>query len=387
MKVLIITQQTIPHSGGLSTHIETLSNSLQANGHEVKLIQGGSFQPKKLTKGLRLIATLGDRDKFVEKNFNDLLNNLSNNIQKEINEFQPDIIHSHDVYASYAALQSNNIEIDKLIQTIHGPALYEAQMGGVDKKPRFKNIIIKCENETFKKINNFIAVDTGQANILINDYNVNKHKISIIYNGVDVDEVKKFTANPIVNFKITQPYFLVPRRLVEKTGVRYAIEALAKLKNKNVFLVIAGHGPQLDALQNLANNLKISSRVKFLGAIKRESLMYLYSRAIAVIVPSIPASGVIEATSLSVTEAMAAGTVPIASDIGGLAELIDNDLTGILVPPANSSELAIAMDEISINENKRNNLIKNASKKVVEDYSSRVWLNKIINRYSNMLVK
>lgn len=385
MKVLIITQQTIPHSGGLSTHIETLCNALVKKGHTVKLIQGGASQPNRFAKGLRLILSLGNKDKFVSENFKHLLKNLSHKIASVIAEFQPDVIHSHDVYASYAALGLKNIEINKLVQTIHGPALYEAQMGGVDKRPLFKNIIIECENKTFKTFKNFIAVDTGQANILVDDYNVDRNKIEVIYNGVDVDEVRKFAGNPVEDFNITQPFFLVPRRLVEKTGVRYAIEALAKINSKNALLVIAGQGPLLNDLKDLAQKLNIESRVIFLGAVKRESLMYLYSKAIAVIIPSIPASGVVEATSLSVTEAMAAGSVPIASNIGGLAELIDDGLTGVLVPPADSNKLASAMNEILLDTSNRDFLINNASKKVVEDYSSSVWFDKVEILYNNMI--
>lgn len=383
MKILIITQQTIPHSGGLSTHIETLVNCLKKEGNEVRLIQGGDAQPTKWHKIRRLVLSFGNKDKFITNNFKHLLANLTKKIQKEIKEFSPDIIHSHDVYASFAALQTSNLNIDQILQTIHGPALYEAQMGGVDKKPNFKNVIIESEKQTFSKLKQFIAVDTGQANILINDYGVDPSLIKVIFNGVDVDEVQKFSSNKI-SWNIKTPYFLVPRRLVEKTGVRYAIEAIALMENKSCSLYIAGQGPLLEKLKSLTKDLGVENRVFFLGAVERKSLMPLYAKAVGVIVPSIPASGVVEATSLAVTEAMAAGSIPIASNIGGLAELIENGVTGILFPHSNALELAKSMDSLLADKAYGEAIKDRAKVKVNDDYSSDAWLQKIKTIYKSM---
>ncbi|HVI48417.1 MAG TPA: glycosyltransferase family 4 protein [Chitinophaga sp.] len=380
MKVLITTQQRIPHSGGLSTHVEILIAELKANGHEVRLIQGGMAQSPKWAKALRLLLTLGDKNRFVSQNFKAVLHRITQLVTAEISHFKPDVIHTHDVYASYAVLQCRNLNGTPVIQTVHGPALYEAQMGGADKLPAYKQLIIDCETLSFQRVQHFIAVDSGQAAILKEDYGVDPTKIDVMFNCVNVGEVRSM-AKETVDLPVKQPYFLVPRRLVEKTGVRYAIEALALVKDQECQLAIAGQGPLRKDLEDLAANLNMTSRVVFLGPVPRNRLLPLFAKAKGVIVPSVPASGVIEATSLAVTEAMAAGTVPVASAIGGLAELIEHNNTGLLVKPANAQDLANAMDTLLHNAGRRDELIKNATSKVEGDYSSLNWMNKIVKIY------
>lgn len=384
MKILIITQQKIPHSGGLSTHIGLLISGLLKKGHEVKLVSGNDCHDGKIKKAIRLVKHFKNDDEVKYKNFKSMLSTLSRKIEKEIIEFQPDVIHSHDVYASYAYYQIDQKHIKAtILQTIHGPALYEAQMGGVDAYPKFKNLIIQCEKTAFENIKHFIAVDSGQKAILVNDYKVPGSLIEVIFNGVDVDEVRELSKIGS-GYNPEKTFFLVPRRLVEKTGVRYAIEAMTKMKNKNNILVIAGNGPLRKELEELTNKLNLNDRVVFLGAIPREKLMSLFAKAKAVIIPSVPVKGVIEATSLAVTEAMAVGTVPVASNIGGLAELIEDAKTGYLVEPFSSIDLANKLDGILENEEGYNRVVQAGLLKVEEDYSVEVWLNKVILLYKGL---
>ena len=94
-----------------------------------------------------------------------------------------------------------------------------------------------------------------------------------------------------------------------------------------------------------------------------------------------PASGVVEATSLAVVEAMACGTIPIASNIGGLAELIDDDRTGLLVPPGDGDALAEAMTRAADDPALRDRLIAAASEKARRDYDTAPWLARVVDVY------
>lgn len=383
MKILVVTQQKIPHSGGLSTHVEILMDALKNAGHEAHLIQGGAAQPSKLSKLFCLLTAFGNKDLYISRNFKAVLKRIKGMVEQELSSFRPDVIHTHDVYASYAVLDAVKNKNVPVVQTVHGPALYEAQMGGVDKLPAYKQVIIDCETAAFKKVKYFIAVDTGQADILVNDYGVSRDKISVIFNCVNVEEVKELSVTN-AELPVSGPFMLVPRRLVEKTGVRYAVEAMSLLKDKKSQLVIAGQGPLRADLEKLAEQLNVTDRVKFLGAVPRPQLLPLFAKAKCVIVPSVPASGVVEATSLAVTEAMAAETVPVASGIGGLAELIENDVTGVLVQPADARALASAIDKLLEDDAYRNGIIKNATLKVDKDYSSHAWLRKVTGIYQQL---
>ena len=344
MKVLIATQLVIPHVGGSGTHVQELIVALEASGHEVHLIHGGQTELPRWYRALRLATFLGNWQKYTPWHLQCLLGRQGRFIRRELDAFRPDIIHCHDVYAASVAVEVAASAVP-VVLTVHGPALYEAEMMGAEKKPRFRQMILDCERRAMAGAQHLIAVDTLEAKILREDYGVDPAKITVIFNCVDVHKLRRICESEPF-FQPGGPYFLVPRRLVAKTGVRYAIEAMARLNRPDVHLVIAGDGPLRGELEQLGTSLGIASRVHFLGPVPRERLIPLFARAQAVVVPSVPASGVIEATSLAVTEAMACGTVPLASGIGGLAELIENEKTGLLVPPGDPEALAEAMRRI-----------------------------------------
>jgi len=338
----------------------------------------------RVEKALRLIASLGNRDRMTSGAFLSMLRSLRNHVSSCVASSRPDIIHCHDVYASSAVISIATDNSIPILQTVHGPALYEAQMGGVDKQPCLREIIIQCERDAFQGVGHYICVDSGQAQILKDDYYVPNDRISVIFNCIDVDEVRCL-ANGHLPVPVCRPFFLVPRRLVVKNGVRYAIEAMLHVHDPAIELIVAGNGPLRVELERFASKLGLSDRIRFIGGIPRDQLMPLIARAKGVIIPSVPTNGVIEATSLAVTESMAIGTVPIASRIGGLVELIDNENTGLLISPADPKELARAMDSVISDDNYRKCLVKAAKAKAERDYSVHPWLTKIISIYNAML--
>ncbi len=128
--------------------------------------------------------------------------------------------------------------------------------------------------------------------------------------------------------------------LSEGKGVSYLIEACSILKSRgtNVRLLIAGDGQDRLKLEDLANKLEINS--SFLG-FQEDMPKFLESIDIFVM-PSLA-----EALGIAVLEAMAAGRPVIASAVGGLQESVIDGITGFLVPPANSEEIANAVERLA----------------------------------------
>jgi glycosyltransferase involved in cell wall biosynthesis len=370
----------IPHEGGLSTHVLDLVDGLRGQGDEVHVIHGGHATIGTCQRLVCMILALGSRDRYSCQVLRQALDTMAGLIREEIKAFAPDVVHCHDVYAASTVVDAVGGSRVPIVGTVHGPALYEAQMTGADKKHQYYKMIGDAERHAFAGATLLIAVDTGQAQILRDDYRVPFSRIVVIRNSVDVEAVRTL-AQEQTSLAPAQSFFLVPRRLVTKTGVRYAIEALAKMARQDVHLVIAGDGPLRRQLQDLTAELQLKERVHFLGSVPRPQLLPLFSRAEAVIVPSVPASGVIEATSLAVMEAMACATVPIASKIGGLVELIQNGETGLLVAPGDSAALAGAMLSVLEDHPLRERLIRAGTHKVEAEYSTRVWLAKVCGVY------
>ena len=154
-------------------------------------------------------------------------------------------------------------------------------------------------------------------------------------------------------------------RLVEIKGVRYLIRAM---KHLDAQLVIVGDGPLRGELENEAK--AYTDKVKFLGARTHEQLSAIYASADLFVAPSITAdNGGQEGFGLTIVEAMASGLPVIASNSGGIVDLIGNGEQGFLVEEKNSKQLADAMTLVLRNETLRKQMAKKAMEKAKEyDY-------------------
>ncbi|MCK5616992.1 glycosyltransferase family 4 protein, partial [Candidatus Pacearchaeota archaeon] len=335
---------------------------LKENGHDFKLLEGGSVMIGFGRKLLNFLLSCGKRDVYLYRRLKIHLLRMAKETERLLADNSFDLIHCHDAVAGYAAhLALHRVKQQiPVVETIHGPLAYEAKMtvGWEIDRSKYLSQLFQLEREAFVSSDHLIAVDTGQANIAINDFGINKGKITVMFNCVSCETIDSVIKDPPFT-KVAKPYLLVPRRLVEKTGVRIAIEALAKINSEvPVNLVIAGDGPLKNELMQLAENLGLCNQVSFLGSVPRQEVLRLAKDALAVIVPSIPASGVVEATSIAVIEAMACGTVAIASDIGGLAELIRHDQTGFLVPHSDPSAIAGVVLALLEDQDMRNEICR-----------------------------
>ena len=111
---------------------------------------------------------------------------------------------------------------------------------------------------------------------------------------------------------------------MENKGRHIAIEALVRLPEFS--LVIAGEGPERQALESLANQLKVSAKVTFLGWVTQSQLVKSYSAADMLVLPSSR-----EGWPNVLLESMACGTPVVATDVGGIPEIITSPVVGCVI--------------------------------------------------------
>jgi glycosyltransferase involved in cell wall biosynthesis len=129
-----------------------------------------------------------------------------------------------------------------------------------------------------------------------------------------------------------RPRILIPRRLFFKNGVEHFIRAMPLiLKEMEVEAVLVGDGPERERLEALARKMSVDHRIRFLGKQPHQDMPALLSSADLVVVPSL-----MEATSVAALEAMACGVPVVASDVGGLPEIVDEEVGGLF--PVGSPE-------------------------------------------------
>ncbi len=211
-----------------------------------------------------------------------------------------------------------------------------------------------------RQVDGIVAISEKIADILA-EGGVRKEKIGVIYSGVDpapfaeVREAVPGSDAPVIGTVAV---------LEERKGHRYLLEAAALLKRQGNRLTyrFAGEGSRRDELQGLVQKLGLQKEVSFLGFVS-DVPRFLASIDLLVL-PSL-----YEGLGVSVLEAMAAGRAVVASRVGGLPELVEDSVTGVLVPRKDSSALATAIAGLVSQRSLLKEMGKNAWERVEQNFT------------------
>lgn len=169
-------------------------------------------------------------------------------------------------------------------------------------------------------------------------------KVEVVHNGIIIKDYDGYdnSATPqayatIKRGREDSPIVLTVARLDEQKGHTYLLKAATEVPG--ALLVFAGDGPERASLENEARELCLSDRVIFLG--QRNDVRELLQGCDMFVLPSL-----YEGLPLSIMEAMASGKPVIASNIGGVKELIRDGETGCLVTPGDPHALARAINTL-----------------------------------------
>jgi glycogen synthase len=162
-------------------------------------------------------------------------------------------------------------------------------------------------------------------------------KAQVIHNGADVGGFAD--ASPL---RIEYPYVLSIGRIVPQKGFDTLLRAWAMISDPNTRLIIAGDGPELENLEELARDLNIRESMEFFGPADRETVPRLFAGATAVVVPSLADEGL----PLVSIEAMASGRPLVVTRSGGIAEVVTDGENGLIVERGDQQGIARALQRI-----------------------------------------
>jgi glycosyltransferase involved in cell wall biosynthesis len=264
-----------------------------------------------------------------------------------------DIIHAHTFKVSYLMDLARRFSSQKLVSTLHS-YFVEEELG------RGKNFIQIGLDKFIEK-----RVVTNSDAIITVDNRIAKW-VSVKY-GIAVNAIVKNSLymqdySNLQNITKDEYTVVCPRHLYPKNGVHIAVEAmrLLMMKGVNLKLIIVGEGPERNRIERMLDKYELRKNVLLLGNHPRSRTVRLIAHSTLTLVPSIPLRGVEEATSISVLESMAVKTPVVASNIGGLKELIKHGETGFLVEPGVPKQLADAIELLLVDTAKRKALGKRA---------------------------
>ncbi|HEX6104654.1 MAG TPA: glycosyltransferase family 4 protein [Gemmatimonadales bacterium] len=178
-----------------------------------------------------------------------------------------------------------------------------------------------------------------------------RESVHIVFNGTDL---RRFSPDQS-GVKPVDPRFgphmiFACRQLFPRKGIRFLIEAAAQLKPRfpDLHLVLAGDGFERAELVRLAERLGISQQVTFLGWVSNADLPPYYRAAAVSVIPSLE-----EGFGIPAAEAMGCAVPVVATDAGGLPEVVEHEVTGLVVPRGDAAALAAAIGSLLENPERR----------------------------------
>ncbi len=280
---------------------------------------------------------------------------------------RPDIVHLNSSKIGFlGALAGRMCGIKKIIFTAHGWVFNE------DRNFIEKKFFYLLQKSTVLLSHKTIAV----SDIVRKQIKVDKKKILVINNGIqDIDLLSKdlaresllikiFSKKPDVIDKISNKTIWIGTisELHKNKGLEYIIEAVSKLK-ENIILVIIGEGEERKKLEENIVKYGASNKIFILGKIENASS---FLRAFDLFT----LTSITEALPYVLLEAGKARVPVIASDVGGIPEIIENEKTGLLTKPKNVEDIKDKILNIIRTPQKANILATNLNKKINKDFKT-----------------
>ncbi len=380
--------------GGVENHIYFMSKELIKLGHELLI-----FQPVEIEKyitnsktfdNIKVIYIPVNTPKFIQYlskyNGNKIIGFFTAFINKAkyikaykeiantILEYNCDVIHQHDFISNIFTTKYLNKKGIKVVLTNHTGEYLFFQ----------KNFVGRALLSFFLNHYNFIIGPSRELTPLA--YNKNSHTI---YNGVDLSifyEVRneeKSILKSKYNTSNNDFIILCPRRWAPTKGLIYLIKSIIENDYPENFKFLFagsdydGYLKYSDEINLMIERSNKKNQIIKLGNLNIQEMQEAYNIADIVIIPSL-----MEAVSLSAVEAMATGTPVISTNVGGMPELIKNEVNGLLINPKSSSEIYSAI--MKLTNDKLYKEIYIASLQTAKEFSWSSIANKTHQLYQGM---
>ncbi len=243
---------------------------------------------------------------------------MPHNLFRLLKELNIHIVHTHnissEVYSRIAGMMAQT------------PIIVFHQHGA----PTELQLKVKSLDLLLRKPDKIIAVSHDTKKMLQEELKISQDKIDVVYNGIQESPN---------DFPVTEgSTIFTVCRLVPEKGLRYLIDAMTSVKEKipDVKLLIIGDGPSRGELEKQAIKNSLGETVSFVGF--QQFPEKNYDKYDIFVLPSLE-----EGFGLALIEAMSYGKPVIATRTGGIPEIIEDGVNGILVPPKDHKALANAL--------------------------------------------
>ena len=356
--------------GGIAAHLFYLSRELVKLGVDVYIVTCDfpGAPEREIVNGVHVLRV--DSYKSPSPDFATWVSLMNVNMQTEtaglirVHGRQVDVIHAHDWLVANAAVGLKHIFRIPLVTTMHSTEV--GRRNGLHTD--YERMIHQTENWLVHESWRVICCSQYMAEQNKWAYGLPQNKVTIIPNGVDVGVYGKEFDKAEFRKKFAMPdekIVLFVGRLVHEKGVQTLINAIPKILSAvNAKFVIVGDGGMKETLMRQIESMGLTHKAFFTGFIDEESLHKLYRIADVCVVPSL-----YEPFGITALEAMAAKTPLVASNTGGLSEIVEHEKTGTKVFAGNINSVAWGVTRVLLDPDYANWIRGNAYDKVLEAYN------------------
>ncbi len=350
-----------PNLGGAEKHMLLLAKYLSQQGVAVSLAYGRYSKISKLhdefAKYCKQIFVLSTLHKHDPRHYSQL--------KRIFSKHRFDLIHLHlwnpgsCRYAFFAASSSKL----PIITTEHDPF----ELSGIKKLIK-KSCLSKTERT--------ITISKDNFRLLDEYYEVPKNRLELVHNGIEIDRYLDNHDKADLPVQKGGPVITCIAELHHRKGHRYLLEAFRKLQTHMpmLHLVLVGTGP---ADRELRDQYSQIPNVHFLGW--REDIPQILKASDILVLPSLK-----EAFGQVILEAMASGVITVATNNGGIVDIIKDGATGYLIPPANSQSIVDKITIILKNPDQQKDIERAALASVKTNFTAEKMADKTLAVYQKV---
>ena len=257
---------------------------------------------------------------------------------------KPDLLHAHFSYP-------DGFGMIGLAKKWKVPFVISA-LGTLERKVAYEGSY--TSRQIFEAMNcadKVLSVSEDLKNHIVN-LGISEDKVSVVPNGVDIEKFKpagKEYARNMLNLPQDKKIVMFVGALKKIKGVDYLIEAAKSFLDTNISLYMVGRDDGMKkSLEKKAHELKIGNYIKFTGPLNHEDIPLWLSASDILVLPSLS-----EGRPNVILEAFACEVPVVATNVGGVPELMINGKTGYLVPAKNPMELSEKVNKLLVDRDLR----------------------------------
>jgi glycosyltransferase involved in cell wall biosynthesis len=396
LNVCFVTPEYFPISGGTGAYVYYLSHSLQKLGHNVHVVARHSEDAEDTVNGISVHYIKGTGNALTR--YWKFARSASKKIEELNNQIGFDIIHANLPLVPNFAIPKDSSKA--LVCAVHstwkGEAIVTRQSNPTELNPnekmmlRFNRVLRSYEKKLINRSDALIAVSKYTVDELTDLYGIEKEKIHVIYNGVDIDKFKprpdKTELRKEFGLEEDKKMVLFVGRLYHRKGLEILLRSIPPVlqEYKDVKFAISGTGfkKKEESLRSLAKELDIEDYVTFLGYVPDEKLPDLYAASDIFVLPAI-----YENFPFAILEAQATALPVISTKVGGIPEFLVDNENGFVIDPGDPTQLTQRVLTLLQDPKLAKEMGKRGRKRIEEKLSWRLITGQVINLYHKLLEK